>query len=235
MYLWATALIDNFGVDEAAVYALADNYGSRDAQICFGMYTADGVAVSCSALLAGAYAYWEAKPFGWAKSHSNRVVKGVSATTRVIEYVDGSDCEARRMRKKGIAMILRDVGWRTYGFETTDIDVIWQALDRVRTFRRMLRSIMNASKWARDREANELLWVKKSIVEFNNELKGNDVVIGFDVSFDQDKNTKATVTAGKFYITVLVGDMPSIRELNIELVYSDNWNDVLINYINDEV
>ena len=41
------------------------------------------------------------------------------------------------------------------------------------------------------------------------------------------------MTAGKFYLTVKLGDMPSIRELNIELVYSDDWNGVLINYLNE--
>ena len=134
----------------------------------------------------------------------------------------------------GVAMIVRDVGWRTYGFETTHIDTVWQSLDRVRTFYRLLMSIMKASKWARDREANELLRVKQSVVDFMNELKGNDVIIGFDVEFDPKKNTKASVSAGKFYLTIRVGDMPSVRELNIELVHSDNWNNALINYLNQE-
>lgn len=232
--LWATALIDNTSADEAGVMAWAGNYGSRSALLTHGVFTADGVSIPASALYAGVIAYWDSKSFGWAKSHSNREVKGVGASDRVIEYLDGSECEARRMRQAGIATIVRDVGWRTYGFETTHIDPIWQSLDRVRTFQRMLLAIMQASKWARDREANELLFVRQSIIEFNNELKGNDVVIGFDVFFDPEKNTKATVTAGKFYLTIKVGDMPSIRELNIELVYSDDWNDVLINFINGE-
>ena len=229
-----TAIPDNFSDDEAGVNNWVQNFGTKSSLLVHGMYTADGVSVACSALYAGASAYWDAKPFGWAKSHSNRAVKGVSGSDRPIEYLDGSDCEARRMRQKGVATILRDVGWRTYGFETTHIDPIWQSLDRVRTFQRMLAAITKASKWARDREANELLFVKNSVVEFNNELKGNDVIIGFDVFFDPEKNTKATVTAGKFYLTVLVGDMPSVRELNIELIYSDNWNDVLINIINGD-
>ena len=232
--LWATALIDNSSDDEAAVLEWASNYGTNAALLTHGCYTAAGVPVPASALFAGIIAYWDAKPFGWAKSHSNRAVKGVSGTERVIEYLDGGECEARRMRQHGVATILRDVGWRSYGFETTHIDPIWQGLDRVRTFQRLVMAIVAASKWARDREANVLLWVRQSIIEFMNELKGNDVVVGFDVLFDPDKNTKATVTAGKFYLTVRTGDMPSVRELNIELVYSDNWNDVLINYINGE-
>ncbi len=231
--IWATAIIDNFSDDEAGVMAFCANYGTRHSLLTHGLYQADGEQIPCSALYAGLIAYWDANgSYGWAKSHSNRVVSGVSACERVLEYLEGSDCEARRMRQAGVATILRDVGWRSYGFETTDIDPIWQSLDRVRTFYRLLSTIMNSSKWARDREANELLTVQQSIVDFMNELKGNDVVIGFDVYFDPAKNTKATVTAGKFYLTILVGDMPSVRELNIELVYSDNWNDVLINYIN---
>jgi len=231
----ATALVDNTDVTEAAIVAWASNYGTRNALLCHGSYTADGVAVAASALYAGVIAYWDSKPFGWAKSHSNRIVKGVSAAAHTVEYVEGSDCEARRLRQHGVAMILRDTGWRTYGFETTDIDPIWQSLDRTRTFHRLLQAILDASKWARDREANQLIWVKQSVIDFMNALKGNEVIIGFDAFFDPLKNTNATVTAGKFYLTVLIGDMPSVRELNIELVYTDQWNNVLINYINGGV
>lgn len=228
----AIALIDNFGATEADVVIWASNFGTRNSLLCHGSYTAGGVAVACSALYAGLIAFWDSKPFGWAKSHSNRVVKGVTATARVLEYVEGNDCEALRMRQKGVAMILRDTGWRSYGFETTDMDVIWQNLDRIRAFNRLLHAVLQASKWARDREANELIWVKQSVVDFMNEMKGNDVVIGFDAFFDPLKNTLATVTAGKFHLTILVGDMSSVRELNIELVYTDQWNGVLINTIN---
>ena len=118
------------------------------------------------------------------------------------------------------------------GFETRDIDPIWQALDRVRTFYRVLDAIIKANKWARDREADQLLEVKKTVTEFMNELVGNSVAIGFYVYFDPKKNTRATVTAGKFYLTVEFQDMPSIKELNIELVYVDDYSEVLINYLN---
>ena len=231
--LWTTGLTDDFSTDEAGVSNFVGNFGTKYLLICTGKYNADGKLIPMSSIMAGVIAYHDGNTaFGWAKNHSNRIAKGVAGTNRVIEYLDGSDCEARRLRQKSVAMIVKDVGWRTYGFETTDIDPIWQSLDRVRTFHRLLAAILKASKWARDREADQLIWVKKSIVEFMNELKGNNVVIGFDVSFDPLKNTAATVTAGKFYLTVKVQDMPSIRELNIELVYSDKWGETLINYIN---
>jgi phage tail sheath protein FI len=232
--LWCPgSCTDDFSDDEAGFKSYMSNFGSRYLLHCTGYYPADGKLIPMSAFMAGVIAFHDGNTaFGWAKNHSNRVVKGVAGSERVIEYLDGSDCEARRLRQEGGCMIVKDVGWRTYGFETRDIDPIWQSLDRVRTFHRLLSAIIKVNKWARDREADQLIWVRKSIVEFMNELKGNGVVIGFDVYFDPKKNTKATVTAGKFYLTVLVQDMPSIRELNIELVYSDDWGETLINYIN---
>lgn len=231
--LWCTGITDDFSVDEASVTSFATNFSSKYLLVGTGRYTADGTSIPFSPLMAGLIAYHDANTsFGWAKSHSNRVAKGVAGVERVIEYLGGSDCEARRLRQNGIATILKDSGWRTYGFETTDIDPVWQSLDRVRAFHKMLAAIIEATKWARDREADQLIYAKKSIVEFMNELKGNGVVIGFDAYFDTSKNTAATVTAGKFYLTVKVQDMPSIRELNIEMVYSDDWSETLINYIN---
>ena len=231
--LWTTGITDNFSEDEAGVSNFAKNFGTKYLLIGHGRYKADGKLIPYSALMAGLIAFHDSNtPFGWAKNHSNRIAKGVAGTERVVEYLDGSDSEARRLRQKSLGMIVADVGWRTYGFETTDIDPIWQSLDRVRTFHRLLAAILKASKWARDREADQLIWVKKSIIEFMNELQGNNVVIGFEVFFDPLKNTKPTVTAGKFYLTVITQDMPSVRELNIELVYSDKYSETLINYIN---
>ncbi|WP_294963815.1 hypothetical protein [Sulfurimonas sp.] len=235
--------IDNFSDVEAGVVDFLSNFGSKYIYHGTGYYKADGENIPMSSLIAGHIARCDVvkpaggnDPFGWAKNHSNRVVLGVAGTTRNngkgVEYYDSGDSEAKRLRKQGCASIVKDVGWRLYGFETRDIDPIWQSLDRVRAFHRMLAAIIKASKWARDREADELVWVKKSIVEFNNEMIGAKVGIGFEVFFDPKKNTAATVTAGKFYLTIKFQDMPSIRELNIELIYSDKWGETLINYIN---
>jgi len=235
--LWATAITDNFSKTEAERNDYITNFGTRFVLIGSGLYKADGEKIPFSALVAGHIAFWDSKAFGWSKSHSNRVVRGVSGieheeTSEIIEYLESSDCEARRLRQKGMATILKDEGWRLYGFETTDIEVVWQSLERVRTFHRLLTAIMKASKFARDREASELIKVKQAVADFMRELKGAGVVLGFNAIFDPLKNTNATVTAGKFYLTITVGTMATVRELNIELVYSDEWNEVLINYIN---
>ncbi len=251
--LLGTAIVDNLAADETAAKAWAENFSSRNLLIygpCAKYYdtkSAANVGVGASAAIAAMIARTDGEVrYGFADSISNRVVKGITGTQRnagplpvdailaeqIIEYADGQDCEARRLRQAGIGSIVADEGWRTYGFETTDIDPIWQALERVRTFTKALRAIQKASKWARDRRANELLEVRKSVDAFMRELKGNNVALGFDIFFDPLKNTNATVTAGIFYLTVKWQNMSLIRELNIEMVYTDDYGSVLLNMIN---
>lgn len=232
--LWCTAIVDVIATTESLALSFAGNFGSRHVLLVGPeSISVGGIDMAASAVYAGVIAAMDASnPFGWAESASNRIAKGVSGTTRIVDYADGQDSEARRLRNAGVASIVRDVGWRTYGFETTDIDPIWSPLNRVRAFYKMLRGMIVASKWARDRQADELLMVKQSVEEFMRGLKGSGVVLGFDAYFDPEKNTKTTVTNGQFYLTVEVQDMPTIRELNIELVYVDDYSDVLLNVIN---
>ena len=237
--LWATAVVDNLAEDESGALAYAGNFSSRHLLI-YGPYvkhydTVSGAVVLgyASAVIAGMIARTDGEmPFGVADSVSNRAVLGVSGTDRIVEYADGQDSEARRLRNAAIGSIVKDVGWRTFGGETTDIDPIWQSLERVRLFYAALRGVIEASKWARDRRANELVYVRDSIDKFMRELRGNNVALGFDIYFDMKKNTLATVTAGRFYLTVKWQNMPTIRELNIEMVYTDKYGNVLLNFIN---
>lgn len=237
--LWATAILDNLAVNETAALAFAATFSSRFVLIYsphvkyYDTLSEQVVNMPSSAAIAGMIARTDGEvPFGFADSVSNRVVKGISGTSRIIDYADGVDCEARRLRNAGVGSIVADVGWRTYGFETTDIDPVWQSLERVRTFYKALRAVMNASKWARDRRANELVHVRESIDEFMRELRGNNVAIGFEIFFPMDKNTLATVTAGKFYLTVKWQNMPLVRELNIEMTYIDQYGEVVLNILN---
>jgi len=232
--LWSTAIVDVLEETESEAVAFATNFGSRF--VCLvspQSVRVSGVDCFASAVYAGMIAKMDSSnPFGWSESVSNLVALGVSSTTRIVDYADGQDSEARRLRNKGVNSIVKDVGWRTYGFESTDIDIIWQPLNRVRTFYKMLRTMMNSAKWARDRKADELLLVKQSVEDFMRNLKGGSVVLGFEAFFDPIKNTKATITNGQFFLTVLLQDVSTIRELNIELTYVDTYGDVLLNIIN---
>ncbi len=230
-----TAIVDVNAADEAAANAFANNFGSRYMLLYSGRSKVEGKLYPTSALIAGLIAYWDAggdngyDEFGYARSHSNRIVKGVSGSERIIEYFDGSDCEARRLRQNGIGSIVQDVGWRSYGFETRDIDPIWQSLERVRTFHRWLDAIIQANKWARDRSADQLIWVKKTCSEFFRKLTGAKIALGYEIYLDSNRTD---VTAGKFTFVLKTANMPAIRELNFDLVFSDDWNEAFVKWIN---
>ncbi|NPA64848.1 MAG: phage tail sheath family protein [Epsilonproteobacteria bacterium] len=233
--LKATAVVDVNAPNETAALDFARNFGSRFLLLYAGRSKAEGKLYPTSALIAGLIAYWDAggdngyDEFGYARSHSNRIVKGVSGSERPIEYFDGEDCEARRMRQSGIGAIVQDVGWRSYGFETTDIDYVWQSLERVRTFYRWLDAIIEANKWARDRSADQLVWVKKTCSEFFRKLTGAKIALGYEIYLDQ---YRSDVTAGKFTFVLKTANMPPIRELNFQLTFSDDWNEAFIEWIN---
>ena len=233
--LKATAVVDVNAANEAEALNFARNFGSRFLLLYSGRSKAEGRLYPTSALIAGLIAYWDAggdngyDEFGYARSHSNRIVKGVSGSERAIEYFDGEDCEARRLRQNGVGSILMDVGWRSYGFETTDIDYVWQSLERVRTFYRWLDAIIKANKWARDRSADQLVWVKKTCSEFFRKLTGAKIALGYEIFLDP---YKSDVTAGKFTFVLKTANMPPIRELNFELTFSDDWNEAFIEWIN---
>ncbi len=231
----ATAIVDVNAKDEAEANSFANNFGSRYMLLYNGRSKAEGKLYPTSALIAGLIAYWDAggdngyDPFGYARSHSNRIVKGVSGSERIIEYFDGVDCEARRLRQNGIGSIVQDIGCRSYGFETRDIDPIWQSLERVRTFHRWLQAIIEANKWARDRSADQLVYVKQTCIDFFNKLKGANIALGYEIYLDPNLSD---VTAGKFTFILKTANMPAIRELNFELVFSDTWNEAFVNWIN---
>ena len=231
----ATAIVDVNAKDEAEANNFANNFGSRYMLLYNGRSKAEGKLYPTSALIAGLIAYWDAggdngaDAFGYARSHSNRIVKGVSGSERIIEYFDGVDCEARRLRQNGIGSIVQDIGWRSYGFETRDIDPIWQSLERVRTFHRWLDAIIQANKWARDRSADQLQYVKQTCVKFFNDLKGANIALGYEIYLDA---SLSDVTAGKFTFILKTANMPAIRELNFNLVFSDDWNSAFIDWVN---
>lgn len=235
--LRATGIIDVTAPDEAAATAFAQNFGSRYLLLYRGSVKMEGKLYPASAAIAGLIAYWDAggdngaDEFGYARSHSNRIVKGVSGSEVPIEYFDGQDCEARRLRQKGVGAIVRDVGWRSYGFETTDIDPIWQSLERVRAFYRWLDAVIGANKWARDRSADQLIWVKKTCAEFFKNLTGAGIALGYEIALDA---SRSDVTAGKFTFVLKTANMPAIRELNFILTFTDAYNNAFIEWVNNQ-
>ena len=185
-----------------------------------------------SARVAGMIAYtdgqWE---YGFADSFSNRVMNGISGTKRLVEFNAGQDCEADRLRTAHVGSIIRYNGFRTWGGETTDIDSIWQDHTRVRIFDRACKAALDGLFWAIDRRADILKSVKDSVEQMLLGLKGAKVLLGFFVEWDAEKNTKANITAGKFYLKVGMQNIPIVKRIEVNFSYVDQYSSALMNII----
>jgi phage tail sheath protein FI len=236
--LLATGIVDLNAADEADVNTQVDNYGTRRLLLCDPYVkvwdtVADAAAYEpSSARIAGMIARTDSEvEYGWADSFSNRVVNGISGSKRDIEFTPGQECEADRLRTKAVTTLIRYNGFRAWGGETTDIDPIWQDLTRVRVFDRVCEAALDGLFRAIDRRADILKSAKDSVEQMLLALKGSSVLLGFNVYWDPEKNTRANITAGKFYMVAEMQNMPIVKRLEVNFSYVDKYADVLIKQI----
>ncbi|EJI4190524.1 phage tail sheath family protein [Campylobacter jejuni] len=188
-----------------------------------------------SPIIAGLIAHTDGdKEYGFSDSYSNRVMNGVTGTEHFIEFINGFDCDAERLRNAHISTCILGEGYRSWGGETSHEDTIWQDLARVRTFDRIALAGQKAAFKAIDKKASELYFIKISIEELLRDLKGAKVLIGYEVSWDEERNTDANVSAGKFYLNIKMMNNPIVKQITLEFIYSDEWASDLIKTISAE-
>ncbi|EDP3592568.1 phage tail sheath family protein [Campylobacter jejuni] len=187
-----------------------------------------------SPIIAGLIAHTDGDTeYGFSDSYSNRVMNGVTGVEHFIDFVMGEDCDADRLRKSHISTCILCEGYRSWGGETSDEDTIWQDLARVRTFDRIAIAAQKASFKAIDKKASELYFIKISVEELLRDLKGAKVLIGYEVSWDEERNTNANISAGKFYLNIKMMNNPIVKQITLELIYSDGWADDLVKSISE--
>ena len=237
--LGGVGIVDLNAKDEAdAMAKIKDGFGTKRLLACdpyvkvWDTKLNKEVTEPMSARVAGLIAYTDSLvEYGWADSASNRVIQGISGTARPIEFVAGQECEADRLRKAGIASVINYKGYRLWGFETTDPDSIWQSLERVRVFDRIGEALLDGVFWAIDKRADILVHAKDSVEGLLRALKGSNVLVGYDVFWHPEKNTKENLTAGKFYLVAEMQNMPTVRRLEIECSFVDKYSGVLMKII----
>lgn len=62
-------------------------------------------------------------------------------------------------------------------------------------------------------------------------LKGARVLVDYAVSWDEERNTPANITAGKFYLKVDTMNTPIVKRLEVNFNYTDRYADTLIKLI----
>ena len=95
----------------------------------------------------------------------------------------------------------------------------------------MCEAALDGLFWAIDRRADILKSAKDSVEQMLLALKGSSVLLGFNVYWDPEKNTRANITAGKFYMVAEMQNMPIVKRLEVNFSYVDKYADVLIKQI----
>jgi hypothetical protein len=236
--LSGTGIVDLNATDEADATVKIKDFGTRRLLVTdpyvkvWDTKQDKEITEPMSPRVAGMIAHTDGlREYGWADSASNRVMQGISGTARPIHFIAGEECEADRLRTLGIATVINYKGLRLWGFGTTDIDSVWQSLERVRVFDRVAEAVMEGVFWAIDRRADTLLYAKDSVDGLLLSLKGANVLVGYDIYWHPTKNTKEALTDGKFYLVVEMQNMPTVRRLEIECNFTDKFSPILMKII----
>ena len=236
--LKATGIVDLKADDAAAAIVKMGDFGTNRLVAAYpnvkvwddetNAYVYEGQ----SARIAGMIAHTDgASEFGYSDSYSNRVMIGVSGTQIDVDFELGETCTADELRAAKISTIIREIGFRAWGGETSDQDTIWQDLARVRIFDRISQACQKGVLFAIDRKASELYHAKRSVSELLRQLVGAKVLLGYELSWSA-KNTDATITAGKFYLDVRMQNNPIVKQLTLDFIYVDKYGSVLMDELN---
>lgn len=188
----------------------------------------DNVVRPASVFLIALYAKVMAETeYGFSQTYSNRVIDGVIGIVDKVEFIQGVDCEADRLRDTGISVIISDDGIRAWGGETRDED--FKSLHTYVIFYTAIETIFKAQKRAIDKRMRDVLKnVVDSLEAFYRRLVANNVAVGFKVSIPLELNDNQTIAAGKIYIKHEVQEMPLIKNITNRIYRVDAYSQVLI-------
>ena len=119
--LRAIAILDGPNSTDEAAVAYAKNFGSKRLfMVDPGVQVWDSATnaarnAPASAYAAGLFAWTDAE-YGFWSSPSNKEIKGITGTSRPVEFLDGDEtCRANLLNNANIATIIRDDGYRLWG------------------------------------------------------------------------------------------------------------------------
>lgn len=165
--------------------------------------------------------------YGFAQTYSNRIINGIIGIVDKVEFIQGQDCVADRLRDMGISLVIADNGLRSWGGESRDED--FTSLHSVAIFDTAIETILKAQKEAIDKKMSDVLKkVKDDLESFYRSLIANNVIIGFKVSVPNDINTNETINDGKIYIKHEVQATPLLKNITNKIYQVSSYGTQLI-------
>ncbi len=165
--------------------------------------------------------------YGFSETYSNKTIDGIVALDSQVEYIQGEDCEADRLRKNGITALIVDDGIRAWGGEIRDDD--FTSLHTYVIFYTAIDTIFEAQKRAIDKRMRDVLKnIVDSLEAFYRRLQTNNVIVGSKVEVPLDLNTNQTIAEGIVYIKHNVQEMPLVKNITNKIYRVDTYSQVLV-------
>ncbi|MGP1580329.1 MAG: phage tail protein [Wolinella sp.] len=200
---------------ESALNLALKNYSTKTAIITYQKVVRTDKAIRpASAFIIALYAQvMSESEYGFSQTFSNRVISGIIGIQDTVELIQGEDCEADRLRAKGITLVIADDGLRAWGGETCNDDM-FSSLHTYVIFYTAIDTIFKAQKTAIDKRMRDVLKnVVDSLEAFYLRLTNNNVVVGFEITVPSDLNSNETISEGIIYIKHKVQEMPLIKRI----------------------
>ncbi len=190
----------------------------------------DKVVRPASVFLIALYAkVMASSDYGFAQTYSNRVIDGIIGVVDTIEYLQGEDCAADRLRGLGITCIIVDNGIRAWGRHTRDTALGLDSLHSIVIFDRIIDTIFESQKEAIDKQVADMVKsVQDDLDSFYRKLVANKVVVGYTISLPTELNTNESIAQGEIYIQQNVQEMPIVSKITNKIYRVTDYSQELI-------
>ncbi|AXH14378.1 phage tail protein [Malaciobacter mytili LMG 24559] len=168
---------------------------------------------------------------GWSKSISNQVLP-FSSIKEPSDFVAGVLDETDPLTEAQIMSYITYMGIRTWNYQTTDADPIWQDARRVRIVDLASAAVLKGIFFAVDEPIVKLREAKKSLREFMNTLVGKNIMLAHEVKLDMKRTTPSEITAGRFYFIIDFQEMPVAVRICVTFNQTDRFAPLVYEMLN---
>lgn len=246
--LKAIAVIDTGGPDLAGSLAYRADFSSRYTflvdpfvQVWDGT---NAISKPASSYVAAMFVKRDKQKGGPYWSPSNQEVSGILGISRPITFFDGEiDHEANSLNEAGIATFIpprlsQGVGGQfakngriLWGNRTTSPDPLWAFVNVVRTRAAIEKTLVSGFRWANDQNltSQHILSVTRSVQAFLDELTSLGAILGGKVFWERDKNSNASLRAGKLRVDFDAEETPPLEDLVFGSRRNEDYFDSLAN------
>ena len=168
---------------------------------------------------------------GWSKSISNKVLP-FSSIKEPSDFVAGVQDETDPLTEAQITSFITYMGIRTWNYQTTDADPIWQDARRVRIIDLAAAAVLKGIFFAVDKPIVKLRVAKKSLREFMNTLVGQNVMLAHEIKLDMKATTPSEITAGRFYFIIDFAEMPVSVRICVTFNQTDRFAPIAYEMLN---